>query len=168
MKIDVCALFSPHPERDPQLPFPILNPQPQAPTVFPDPCYEGYPPNLFNARIESDEEKYPLNDSDEELVSVPSSPELKPVRMSAAMPTFGTTTRTVWDMPMRGSRDAPKTFRGHHTEVEYFIAHYDKLLVKFRVTSAYDQCECILDYCSTDDKDLYGRLNITKLNSGQG
>ncbi|KAJ7635973.1 hypothetical protein DFH06DRAFT_1336122 [Mycena polygramma] len=88
------------------------------------------------------------SDSDSDLSST-SSDEIKPPRMKSAVPVFGTT-RTVYDMPMRGSRDAPKTFRGHHSEVEYFINHYDKLLVKFHVTDPEDQCESILSYCSTD------------------
>jgi hypothetical protein len=71
--------------------------------------------------------------------------------MTGAIPVFGSSsTRSVLDMPLRGSKDAPKTFRGHHSEIEYFIAHYDKLLVKFRVTDPYDCCECGLDYCSTE------------------
>jgi hypothetical protein len=84
-----------YPEHDLQLPFPNLNSQRSAPTIFPEPRYEGHPPNLFNVRIDSDDERYPLEESDGELVSAPSSPELKPIRMSAATPAFGTSTRTV-------------------------------------------------------------------------
>ncbi|KAJ7160476.1 hypothetical protein C8R46DRAFT_905992, partial [Mycena filopes] len=64
--------------------------------------------------------------------------------------TFSGPIRSVLDMPLRNSRDAPKMFRGNHAEVEYFIQHYDKLLAKFHVTDPYDQCECILDYCAAD------------------
>jgi hypothetical protein len=134
-----------------KLPFPILTLSHPPPTAgISGTQYDGQFPSLFNVCAEMDEEEYKVGDSEDELVSTPSSPELKPIRMSTVAPAFGSSTRTVWDMPMRGSRDAPKTFRGQHTKVEYFVAHYDKLLVKYRVTAAYDQCECILDYCSAD------------------
>jgi hypothetical protein len=82
--------------------------------------------------------------------SPPSSPE-PPKRMPGPYPmTFGAPVRSALDMPLRNSRDAPKTFKGKHAEVEYFIQHYDRLLIKFRVTDPYDQCEYILDYCSPE------------------
>ncbi|KAJ7231172.1 hypothetical protein B0H12DRAFT_1029628, partial [Mycena haematopus] len=72
-------------------------------------------------------------------------------RMTGSVPlTFSAPVRTVLDMPLRNSREAPKTFKGKHAEVEYFVQHYDRLLIKYRVNNAYDQCECILDYCSSD------------------
>ncbi|KAJ7232610.1 hypothetical protein B0H12DRAFT_1028944, partial [Mycena haematopus] len=72
-------------------------------------------------------------------------------RMTGSVPlAFSAPVRTVLDMPLRNSREAPKTFKGKHAEVEYFIQHYDRLLIKYRVNNAYDQCECILDYCSSD------------------
>ncbi|KAJ7212757.1 hypothetical protein B0H12DRAFT_1033161, partial [Mycena haematopus] len=71
--------------------------------------------------------------------------------MTGSVPlTFSAPVRTVLDMPLRNSREAPKTFKGKHAEVEYFVQHYDRLLIKYRVNNAYDQCECILDYCSSD------------------
>jgi hypothetical protein len=64
--------------------------------------------------------------------------------------TFSAPLRTVLDIPLRNSREAPKTFKGKHAEVEYFIQHYDRLLVKCRVDDPYDKCESILDYCSAE------------------
>jgi hypothetical protein len=102
-----------YPERDPKLPFPILTPSHPPPIAGPSGTqYDGHFPSLFNVRAETDEEEYKVGDSEEELVSTPCSPELKSIRMSTVAPAFGSSTRTVWDMPMRGSRDAPKTFRG--------------------------------------------------------
>ncbi|KAJ6450732.1 hypothetical protein C8R47DRAFT_1230121 [Mycena vitilis] len=90
------------------------------------------------------------SDSEDETSSSESQQYRSP-RMKSNIPVFGAgNTRTVLDMPLRGSRDAPKTFRGHHSEVEYFIAHYDRLLVKFHVNDPEDQCKLILDYCSPD------------------
>jgi hypothetical protein len=135
------------PEKDAHLPFPVLTPNRAEKS---DSQHVRYSSGDLGANFTTDEEDYKYFSSPDEPDSTPSSPELKPVRMSTTLPGFGATTRTVWDMPMRGSRDAPKTFKGHHSEVEYFIAHYDKLLVKYRVTDSFDQCECVLDYCSTD------------------
>ncbi|KAJ7208454.1 hypothetical protein C8J57DRAFT_1540661 [Mycena rebaudengoi] len=47
--------------------------------------------------------------------SPPSSPEPTPMRMPAPV-SFGAPTRTVHDMPNRGSKDAPKTFKGLYAE----------------------------------------------------
>ncbi|KAJ6483619.1 hypothetical protein C8R47DRAFT_1217702 [Mycena vitilis] len=91
-----------------------------------------------------------LTSSDEDDFTSSSESQHRSPRMKSAVPLFGSSNRTVLDMPLRGSRDAPKTFRGHHSEVEYFIAHYDRLLVKFHVNDPEDQCRLILDYCATD------------------
>lgn len=81
--------------------------------------------------------------------SPPSSPEPRIPRM-AAPASFSAPLRTSMDMPIRGSREAPKTFKGKHTEVLHFIQHYDRLLSKCRVTDDKEKCEYILEYCSAD------------------
>ncbi|KAJ7612789.1 hypothetical protein B0H17DRAFT_966650 [Mycena rosella] len=53
------------------------------------------------------------------------------------------------DMPLQCSKEAPKTFKGKYSEVDSFLRHYDKLLRKCHVTDPKEQCELILDYCST-------------------
>ncbi|KAJ7441073.1 hypothetical protein FB451DRAFT_1058462 [Mycena latifolia] len=53
------------------------------------------------------------------------------------------------DMPLRRSKEAPKTFKGKYSEVDAFLRHYDKLLRKCHVTDPKEQCELIIDYCST-------------------
>ncbi|KAJ7109525.1 hypothetical protein C8R44DRAFT_635591, partial [Mycena epipterygia] len=80
--------------------------------------------------------------------SPPSSPEPRVPRM-AAPTSFSAPLRTSMDMPIRGSKEAPKTFKGKHTEVLHFIQHYDRLLSKCRVTDK-EKCEYILEYCSAD------------------
>jgi hypothetical protein len=82
--------------------------------------------------------------------SPPSSPE--PQRMAAPPPpvSFSAPLRTTYDMPIRGHKDAPRTFRGKHTEVQRFIDHYEQLLNKCRVTSEREKCDMILNYCSVD------------------
>ncbi|KAJ7655773.1 hypothetical protein DFH06DRAFT_1329208 [Mycena polygramma] len=137
-----------YPSRDPNLPFPNIQSMPRRAHTR-----QSSAPDLMNVHFETDDdhlEEPDSNDSDSESSASSSSYESRaPRRMKSAVPVFGTT-RTVYDMPIRGSRDAPKTFRGHHSEVEYFIAHYDRLLVKFHVNDPRDQCECIINYCSTD------------------
>jgi len=58
--------------------------------------------------------------------------------------------RTIADMPMRGTKEAPRTFKGKYTEVENFINHYERLLLKNQVISNKDRCEYITEYCSTN------------------
>jgi hypothetical protein len=134
-----------YPDRDPRLPFPTLSSSPKGKS-----SNKGKRRSTDLLATTEDEDLIgPLTTDTND--STPSSPEIKPQRMASALPVFGSSsTRSVLDMPLRGSKDASKTFRGHHSEIEYFIVHYDKLLVKFRVADPYDCCECVLDYCSTE------------------
>ncbi|KAK7008261.1 hypothetical protein R3P38DRAFT_3211162 [Favolaschia claudopus] len=88
-------------------------------------------------------------DSGNETDGSEASPTI-PTRMPKGKMPFGTPVRTILDLPLRGSKEAPKTFKGNHEDVEYFIHHYDKLIIKYNVTDPADQCECILEYCSTN------------------
>ncbi|KAJ7087900.1 hypothetical protein C8R44DRAFT_650003 [Mycena epipterygia] len=63
---------------------------------------------------------------------------------------FSAPLRTSLDMPIRGSKEAPKTFRGKHTEVQRFIDHFELLLNKCRVTDDQEKCEQVLNYCTVD------------------
>ncbi|KAJ7111469.1 hypothetical protein C8R44DRAFT_633348, partial [Mycena epipterygia] len=63
---------------------------------------------------------------------------------------FSAPLRTSLDMPVRGSKEAPKTFKGKYTEVQTFIDHYEQLLNRCRVTDEQEKCEKILSYCSID------------------
>ena len=55
---------------------------------------------------------------------------------------------SILDMPMPGSKTAPRTFKGHHTDVETFIEQYDRLRQQNNVGSGEDACKTILQYCS--------------------
>ncbi|KAJ7772524.1 hypothetical protein DFH07DRAFT_733676, partial [Mycena maculata] len=63
-------------------------------------------------------------------------------------PTPNNYIRTVRDMPLRGGKNAPPTFRGKYSEVDQFILHYEKLLFQNNVTDHGERCESILQYCS--------------------
>ena len=55
---------------------------------------------------------------------------------------------SVVDMPIPGSRHAPKKFKGHYADVENFLNHYEKLLTLNNVTTDKERCETIKQYCS--------------------
>jgi hypothetical protein len=61
-------------------------------------------------------------------------------------------------MPIRGSKNAPTTFRGDFNRVETFVEHYNRLLDYYHVTTEADKCRGILDYCSQEVKD-YIQIN---------
>jgi hypothetical protein len=98
----------------------------------------------------------------------PSSPEPQATRM-APPSSFFAPLRTSLNLPIRGHKDAPKTFKGKHTEVQRFIDHYDRLLSICRVTEESEKCEFILEYCSTDVQNVihtmesYSRRSWKKL-----
>ncbi|KAK7023221.1 hypothetical protein R3P38DRAFT_3195224 [Favolaschia claudopus] len=80
-----------------------------------------------------------------------SAPTAKNPTPQAPLPsTANAAGKTVMDMPLRHGREAPPTFKGKWSEVQYFIQHYDRLLLKYNVDDPKDKCHCILDYCSTD------------------
>ncbi|KAJ7487192.1 hypothetical protein B0H11DRAFT_1656773, partial [Mycena galericulata] len=62
--------------------------------------------------------------------------------------------RSIYDMPIRGTKSAPATFGGDFDEVEHFITHYEKLIIQNNVVKPADQCECILEYCSRSVEDF--------------
>ncbi|KAJ7016514.1 hypothetical protein C8F04DRAFT_1281195 [Mycena alexandri] len=75
----------------------------------------------------------------------------KPERMPPPPPhSFSAPLRTTYDMPIRGSKEAPKTFRGKYTDVQRWVDHYEQLLNKCRITNEQEKCENILAYCSID------------------
>ncbi|KAJ6552007.1 hypothetical protein DFH09DRAFT_1086128 [Mycena vulgaris] len=82
-------------------------------------------------------------DTDEDFSTTSSDSDF-PVSVRMTTPV-----KTSLDMPLRRSKEAPKTFKGKYSEVDSFLRHYDKLLRKCHVTDAKEQCELIIDYCST-------------------
>ena len=58
------------------------------------------------------------------------------------------TTLTVLDMPLPGTKQAPKRFSGDYRYVQDFIEHYERLLHRCNVTDDAEQCTAIRQYCS--------------------
>ena len=56
--------------------------------------------------------------------------------------------RGVADLPIIGTKGAPKKFKGRSSEVEPFLSHYEKLCRKHAVTNDQEKIENITQYCS--------------------
>jgi hypothetical protein len=67
--------------------------------------------------------------------------------------------KTVYDIPVRGSKDAPKTFTGKYNEVRLFIDHFERLIKKCRISSDSDRCDLLMLYCSTDVQNIIRTLD---------
>ncbi|KAJ7696643.1 hypothetical protein B0H16DRAFT_1750267 [Mycena metata] len=78
---------------------------------------------------------------------------------------------TSYDMPVSGSKDTPKTFKGKYSEVQQFVDHYEKLLNKCRITDESERCKQVLASCSVDVQNViymmegYGAKNWARLKS---
>jgi hypothetical protein len=57
-------------------------------------------------------------------------------------------------MPIKGSKNAPETFKGGYKHVTPFIDRYNHLLEYYHGTSDEDKCRGILEYCSQSVKDF--------------
>jgi hypothetical protein len=62
--------------------------------------------------------------------------------------------RSVHDMPIRGSKDDPKTFMGKYNEVQLFIDHFERLIKKCRISNDSDRCDLVMLYCSMDVQNI--------------
>ena len=51
------------------------------------------------------------------------------------------------DLPMEGTKLAPKTFRGDPAQVEQFLRRFERLAMLHNL-SPREKCETIVDYCS--------------------
>ncbi|EIW51202.1 uncharacterized protein TRAVEDRAFT_137787, partial [Trametes versicolor FP-101664 SS1] len=58
----------------------------------------------------------------------------------------GRSALTVLDMPVEGSRRAPKHFKGEASDVEPFLRKYERLAITHNLTER-EKCDTILDYC---------------------
>ena len=58
------------------------------------------------------------------------------------------------NLPSPGNKQAPKTFKGNHREVERFIAHFEYLCTQNSITDDKEKCLGLVQYCSYDVADL--------------
>lgn len=54
----------------------------------------------------------------------------------------------VTDLPIIGTKGAPKKFKGQSSNVETLIQHMERLYAKYNVTTDKDKVQCITQYCS--------------------
>ncbi|KAI9059363.1 hypothetical protein FKP32DRAFT_1533805, partial [Trametes sanguinea] len=55
--------------------------------------------------------------------------------------------RSIMDMPVEGSKLAPKKFRGESAEVEPFLRIFERLAALHNLTDG-EKCETVTDYCN--------------------
>ena len=68
-----------------------------------------------------------------------------------------TTTKThtgVYYLPVPGSKNAPKKFKGKYSEIKHFINHYEKLCVQKQVTDPKEKVDNITQYCSKNVREF--------------
>jgi hypothetical protein len=62
--------------------------------------------------------------------------------------TATTTTLSVLNLPLPGSKLAPTKFKGDYSKVKKFLTHYKRLLAQNNVVLDREKCESITQYCS--------------------
>ena len=65
---------------------------------------------------------------------------------------------TADDMPIPGSKHAPKKFKGSYSDIKPFLQHYSQLCRRYNVTSAKQKSDLILQYCSQSVKECIQSL----------
>ena len=60
---------------------------------------------------------------------------------------FSLSGRSAWDMPVEGSKLAPKTFKGDPAEVDAFLRKFERVAIQHSLTDL-EKCEMITDYCT--------------------
>ena len=79
-------------------------------------------------------------------INITSFPNMN-IQMNAHVP-------PLYNMPIRGSKLAPKTFKGDYHKISDFIRHYNRLLDQHQVITEADKCQGILEYCVQKVKDF--------------
>ncbi|KAI0080207.1 hypothetical protein K474DRAFT_1590457, partial [Panus rudis PR-1116 ss-1] len=90
---------------------------------------------------------------------VTQNPSLNPIGNPPQINVQNVTPRSILDMPVRGSRKAPKTFKGQSSYVTEFLAEYEDLLSHYNVTNDGDKCKTLLRYCSRVVKEVVETLD---------
>ena len=84
---------------------------------------------------------------------IPMSSTMDARSSRAHSPSYGSdlssipSSRSVMDLPMEGTKLAPKTFKGDPAQVEQFLRRFERLAMLHNL-SPREKCETIVDYCS--------------------
>ncbi|CAL1712335.1 unnamed protein product [Somion occarium] len=68
----------------------------------------------------------------------------------------------VIDLPIPGTKNAPKKFKGKYSEIKPFVQHYERLCLQKGVTDAQEKIENITQYCSRDAREFMEGLSSYK------
>ena len=116
------------------------NPPSAFPLLFPS-------PNTTSVPIHTPLPTYPLPSSTIQPIQQLNLPNMNIPPQNVQVP-------PLYNMPIRGSKLAPKTFKGNYHKVTGFIRHYTRLLDQHRVVLEAEKCQGILEYCSQKVKDF--------------
>ena len=72
-------------------------------------------------------------------------------------------THGVADLPLPGTKAAPKKFKGKHSDVEPFLYFFNRLCTKHNVVSDRDRIESLVQYCSRTVKETLEGLKSFEL-----
>ncbi|KAH9885622.1 hypothetical protein C8Q73DRAFT_639746, partial [Cubamyces lactineus] len=67
-------------------------------------------------------------------------------------------TRTKYDMPVKGSKHAPKTFKGQPHHVKEFLEQYEELIEWNNITDDQSKCKYLQRYCNREVRELLETL----------
>ena len=58
------------------------------------------------------------------------------------------TAKTINDLPLRGAKNAPKTFKGKYEKVQVFFQEVEAACTSLGITNSADKCVAVVRYCS--------------------
>ena len=82
-----------------------------------------------------------------------------------SVPTSSTMSRSIKslaELPLPGSKNAPKKFTGKYSKVKRFTDHVKRLIKDITTISEKEKCDVLLEYCSTKVTEFLERLNSYK------
>ena len=68
-------------------------------------------------------------------------------------------------MPVRKTKNAPRTFRGDSHSVEHFIDHLEQLFSQHKVTDSQEKCKHLIKYCSHEVEGFIKSLQSYRSNN---
>ena len=81
---------------------------------------------------------------------------------TSTKPKSSSMVKTIADLPVPGSKNAPKKFTGKYSRVKRFTDHVKKLIEGVTGLDGTQKCRILLEYCSTKVADFLERLNSFK------
>ena len=73
---------------------------------------------------------------------------IQPVYVARTYATSRMAAHSMADLPLPGTKGAPKKFKGKHSDVEPFLYFYERLCTKHSLTHDQDKIDSLVHYCS--------------------